>query len=77
MTYDVFGTILTDPTITIRGMNVKFDDGTTEVDVLLDDGINDAPITLTSENSIIPIPATTQINAIKAWVNNKLEEFEV
>ena len=77
MTYNVFGTILTDPTITVRGMNVKFDEGTTEVDVLLDDGTNDAPITLRSENSIIPMPATTQINAIEAWVNKKLEEFEV
>jgi len=77
MTYDIDGTILTNPTITINGMEVRYNEQKTFVDVLLDDGTNDAPVMLEALVSDIPIPATTKENAILAWVNKKLKDYKV
>ena len=80
MDYNIGGIILTDPIITVRSMNVLYDEDVERafVDVLLVCSVNpenDAPIVL--EDDIIPIPSTTKINAIKAWVGKKLKEFEI
>ncbi len=77
MNYNIEGTILTNPVITLHDALTKYDENENEEGTSVSFNIadeNDGVSMTLSDNNI---PATHKKAAIKAWVNNRLKEFEI
>ncbi len=77
MKYNINDAILTNPEITIHDLKVVYDENENESKTFVSFNIADANDSISMTLSDNNIPTTTKKQAVTAWINNRLKEFEV
>jgi len=80
-THNIYGAEFTNPIFKVYECNIILDENENiikmDVSINISDSNDSVSITFSALNSEIPIPSSTKITAVRAWVTNKLKEYKI